>query len=227
MFPADTAERIIWLGGLWILMTVAWAAACMWVEQDAQTIFGKSMPWSLGFAAGGAVFFLTSYLWGFATLPIFTILLPACLQGYIVARDRKAPQSDRMMTRQFAERTMLTVAEKIGARDAVAGWFKQQEVAKQVPPPVQFVKKDGTPIDSQGGKNLDKDTSRAVKNLEEIFAKAIDMRATDVHFDPKESGEMQVRCRVDGIMGILASFEGTDARGLVSALKVKIGRAHV
>lgn len=220
MLPADAVERVIWLGGFWLLMVVAWAAICIWVEEDSREVFGKSMPWSLGFVAIGVLFFFTSYLWGFTLLPLFILLIPGSLQGYVMVRDRKVPAADRIMSRQFGEKVMLAAAEKLGMQSTVAGWLEQTETTKRAPPSIQFLKKDGTSVEAQGGRNLDKETSQAVKTLEEIFARAIELNATDIHLDPKESGELQVRCRVDGIMGNLASFGGPDARGLVSALKV-------
>ena len=220
MLPADAVERVIWLGGFWLLLVVAWAAICMWVEEDARDVFGKSMPWSLGFVALGALFFITTYLWGFTLLPLFTLLIPASLQGYVLVRDRKVPADERVMSRQCAEKMVLTAAEKLGMQSTVAGWFEQTEPAKRAAPKIQFLKKDGSMIDAQGGKNFDKETSQSVKTLEDVFARAIELDATDIHLDPKESGEVQVRCRVDGIMGSLGSFVGPDARGMVSALKV-------
>ena len=220
MLPADAVERVIWLGGFWLLLVVAWAAICMWVEEDARDVFGKSMPWSLGFVALGALFFITTYLWGFTLLPLFTLLIPASLQGYVLVRDRKVPADERVMSRQCAEKMVLTAAEKLGMQSTVAGWFEQTEPAKRAAPKIQFLKKDGSMIDAQGGKNFDKETSQSVKTLEDVFARAIELDATDIHLDPKESGEVQVRCRVDGIMGSLGSFGGPDARGMVSALKV-------
>ena len=119
MLPAGAVEHVIWLGGFWLLMVVAWAAICMWVEEDAREVFGKSMPWSLGFVALGALFFFTTYLWGFTLLPLFTLLIPGSLQGYVLFRDRKVPADDRIMSRQFAEKAVLAAAEK--ARHAELG----------------------------------------------------------------------------------------------------------
>ncbi len=220
MLPAEAVERVIWLGGFWLLFVVAWAAICMWVEHDARQVFGKSMPWSLGFVMIGASLLLATYLWGFALLPLFTLVIPASLQGYVLVRDRKVPADRKILSQKFVERATLAIAEKLGLQSQVASWFEQTLPTKQAPPKVQFMRKDGSGIDGQGGKNLDKETSQAVKTLEDVFARAIDLAATDIHLDPKESGELQVRCRVDGIMGNLASFVGPDARGMVSALKV-------
>ncbi len=219
MLPAGVVERLIWLGGLWLVLAVAWAAACMWVERDAQRVFGKATPWTLGFVAIGTLLLLGSYLWGFATLPLFAILIPGAVQGYVIVRDRRMPETERIMSRHFVEKVALAASDAIGLGDTVNGWFQKKEAERQAAPRIQLVKKDGRPIDSKG-KDIDKETSKAVKALEDLFMKAIDLRATDIHIDPKESGELQVRCRVDGIMGILATFHDGEGRGLVSALKV-------
>ncbi|MFM8634233.1 MAG: GspE/PulE family protein [Planctomycetia bacterium] len=220
MLSADAVDRVIWLGGLWVLVAVAWAAACVWVEKDAETVLGNAMPWSLIFVGGGLLFLLASYQWGFGLLPLFMLVLPAGLQGYIIVRDRKAPAADRIMSRHFAERVLLAAAEKVGLQETVAGWFHKREAVAQAMPQVAFVKKDGTPVDVRGAKGMDRDTSQAMKTLEEIFSKAIELRTTDIHFEPKSVDEMQVRCRVDGVMGGLMAIQGSVARSLVSALKV-------
>jgi type II secretory ATPase GspE/PulE/Tfp pilus assembly ATPase PilB-like protein len=129
------------------------------------------------------------------------------------------PETERIMSRHFVEKVALAASDAIGLGDTVNGWFQKKEAERQAAPRIQLVKKDGRPIDSKG-KDIDKETSKAVKALEDLFMKAIDLRATDIHIDPKESGELQVRCRVDGIMGVLATFHDGEGRGLVSALKV-------
>jgi general secretion pathway protein E len=220
MLPADAVDRVIWLGGAWLLVALGWAASAIWVEDDARAVFGKSAPWSLWFMTIGVVFFLSTYVWGFSGLPLFVLLVPGALQGYVLVRDRKVPADDKIMSRQFAEQVVLAAAEKLGMKSMVAGWFEQAQSARQAAPRIQFLKKDGSSIDAQGGRKLDKETSQSVKTLEEIFARAIELDATDIHIDPKESGEVVIRCRVDGIMGKLGSFVGPEARGMVSALKV-------
>ncbi len=203
-----------------MLVALGWAASTIWVENDARAVFGKSAPWSLWFMTIGVMFFLVTYVWGFSGLPLFVLLVPGALQGYVLVRDRKVPADDKIMSRQFAEQVLLAVAEKLGMQSMVAAWVEQAQSARQTAPRILFLKKDGSPIDSQGGRKLDKETSQSVKTLEGIFARAIELGATDIHIDPKESSEVVVRCRVDGIMGKLGSFAGPEARGMVSALKV-------
>lgn len=220
MLPAGAVERLIWVGGFWLLLTVAWTAICIWVEEDARTVLGKSSPWSTGFLIVGIALFLSTYFWGFMLLPLFTLLIPIGLQFYVIVRDRRVSADEKIMSRQFASRTAIYIAEKIGVEGAIIEWLEEVASSEQEAPKVQFLKKDGSTIDSQNSRSLDKESSRSVKVLEEVFSKAIELRATDVHLDPKESGEIMVRCRVDGVMGQLMGVSGSDARGMISALKV-------
>jgi type II secretory ATPase GspE/PulE/Tfp pilus assembly ATPase PilB-like protein len=84
---------------------------------------------------------------------------------------------------------------------------------------VIILKKDGTPVEGQVG-DLDREASKALKTVQQIFEKAIEMRATDVHLEPKEGEELVVRCRIDGIMQNVLALKGSAGKAVVSAIKV-------
>ncbi len=85
---------------------------------------------------------------------------------------------------------------------------------------VVLLKKDGTRMDGQQAGAKDKETSKAVLAVQQLMAKAIAMRATDIHLEPKTGDELQVRFRIDGVLQNSAGFSGADGRALVSATKV-------
>ena len=222
MLSAAAIDRLVWLGSLWILMAALWTAICLWVDGDAQDILGDSMPWSLLFVAAGAVWFLASYQYGLGSLPLFMVALPAGLMGYVAYRDRKAPSTRTILSPRFAREVALALAAKLGVEETVEKWFsaKGPGAAKGPESQVVLLKKDGTIIEGQGGKGMDKETSRAIKTVQELFEKALLMRATDVHLEPKSGEELIVRCRIDGILQNVLTLQGNSARAVVSALKV-------
>ena len=222
MLSAAAIDRLVWLGSLWILMAALWTAICLWVDGDARDILGDSMPWSLLFVAAGAVWFLASYQYGLGSLPLFMVALPAGFMGYVAYRDRKAPSTRTILSPRFAREVALALAARLGVEETVEKWFsaKGPGAAKGPESQVVLLKKDGTIIEGQGGKGMDKETSRAIKTVQELFEKALLMRATDVHLEPKSGEELIVRCRIDGILQNVLTLQGNSARAVVSALKV-------
>jgi type II secretory ATPase GspE/PulE/Tfp pilus assembly ATPase PilB-like protein len=223
MVSAAAIERVVWLGGAWLVLAAAWAAFCVWIEDDAREIIGDPLPWALGSVAVGAVFFLLTYQYGFGYLPLFLVLMPAAALAYVVYRDRQAPSTRTILSRRFAREVILAVARKVGAEETVMGWFRgarSSSSGSHADPGVVLLKKDGTVVEGQSGKNVDREISRAVKTVQQIFDKAIEMRATDVHLEPKANEEVQVRCRIDGIMQNIATLQGANGKAAVSAIKV-------
>ncbi|MEY3031648.1 MAG: hypothetical protein RLZZ622_123, partial [Planctomycetota bacterium] len=45
LLSADAIDRLIWVGGSWLLLCLAWVSVCIWVETDAESVLGKKMPW--------------------------------------------------------------------------------------------------------------------------------------------------------------------------------------
>jgi type II secretory ATPase GspE/PulE/Tfp pilus assembly ATPase PilB-like protein len=222
MLSAGAIDRLVWLGGAWIVLAVAWAAFCIWVEEDAAEIIGEPLPWTLGSVVAGALLFLVTYQYGLGYLPLFLVVLPAAALGYVVYRDSQAASTRTILSRRFARELVLAAARKIGAEEAVMAWFRADHGPSggHADTGVILLKKDGSLVDGQSGKNLDRETSRAVKTVQQIFEKAIEMRATDVHLEPKAGEEVQVRCRIDGIMQNIATLQGATGKAAISAIKV-------
>ena len=222
MLSAAAIDRLVWLGTAWVLLAAAWTAFCIWVDTDFREILGEEFPWSLPFVAAGAVWFFLTYQYGLGLLPLFLLALPAAFLGYVAFRDSKAPSTRKMLTRRFARKMIYLTAKKVGMEKLVEQWMPANggPAVKEADIAVMILKKDGTPIEGQGSEGLDREASRAVKTVQQIFEKAIEMRATDVHLEPKEGEELIVRCRVDGIMQNVLTLKGSAGRAVVSAIKV-------
>jgi type II secretory ATPase GspE/PulE/Tfp pilus assembly ATPase PilB-like protein len=222
MLSAAAIDRLVWLGTAWVLLAAAWTAFCIWVDTDFREILGEEFPWSLPFVAAGAGWFFLTYQYGLGLLPLFLLALPAAFLGYVAFRDSKAPSTRKMLTRRFARKMIYLAAKKVGMEKLVEQWMPANSApaVKEADIAVMILKKDGTPVEGQGAEGLDREASRAVKTVQQIFEKAIEMRATDVHLEPKEGEEVIVRCRVDGIMQNVLTLKGSAGRAVVSAIKV-------
>jgi general secretion pathway protein E len=204
-------------------LAVLWAAACLWIERDAADVLGRSFPWKLPCVLSGTLLFIALLLWGTAAVPWFLFLMPAGLLGFVLYRDSKAMAQERLLlqlfSRQFwqerwraARRSPLaSLFRRRGENDVLAGVSDRSDQ-------VILLKKDGSGID--GTRGADRETSQAVSTLQEIFLSAIDRRATDIHFEPKEGGGFQLRLRIDGILHNTAVIPADRGRPALSAAKV-------
>jgi general secretion pathway protein E len=221
MLSAAAIDRLVWLGVAWVMLATAWAAFCIWVDTDYQEILGDDFPWSLPFVAAGAVFFFVTYQYGLGMLPLFLVALPASFVGYVAYRDTKAPSTRKMLTRRFARKMMFLAATKLGMEKSFEKWFPAGHVvSREADASVVILKKDGSPVDGQGSDGLDREASRAIKTVQQIFEKAIEMRSTDIHLEPKGAEELTVRYRIDGIMQNVSTLKGSAGKAIVSAVKV-------
>ncbi len=219
MITTGQLEHLIFVGGMWLALVAGWAAACVWIDADAGHVFGGRLGrrWSAGFLALGVVLFLATFQLGFGPLPLFIAFVPLTLAAYVVLRDKRSPAEERIFSRQALRRGVASLAEKVGLGSMVEGLFSgRSAVAAGGGDGVRFLKKDGAPVDGK----LDRETSRALQSAQEIFGKAIKLRGTDIHLDPKAGDALTVRCRIDGIMQNIATLQGQPARALVSATKV-------
>ena len=221
MLSAAAIDRLVWLGLAWVILATAWAAFCIWLDTDYQEILGDDFPWSLPFVAAGAVFFFVTYQYGLGMLPLFLVALPVSFVGYVAYRDTKAPSTRKMFTRRFARKMMFLAATKLGMQRSFEKWFPAGHIGgREADISVVILKKDGSPVDGQGSDGLDREASRAIKTVQQIFEKAIGMRSTDIHLEPKAAEELIVRCRVDGIMQNVSTLKGAAGKAVVSAIKI-------
>jgi len=217
MVPYSAFERFLFPGGIWIALAVLWAASCMWVDRDARTTLGRSMPWSFLYCLAGVVMLVLSYQLGLAALPLMVLLVPTALVGYCAYRDTKAPPFDKILHPRTAVRILRQVAGVVGLGETVDRLFAQPlRPAAKGPNQIQLVKKDGTLVDSRGRD----ETSRAVRALQDIFLKVVPMRATDIHMEPKSPDEMVVRCRIDGMLQRVSDLPAEEGKAVLSAMKV-------
>ena len=216
----DNLTHIFLLGGLWVLLSVIWVSASLWIASDSEMIFGES-PWPLASVCIGAFFFLITVMWGLSPTPYFALVFIAALVFYTITRDKKAPAQERILCLAFLKKVLIKLAGSLGINNAEDLFNKSMKnlASSKEASSVVLLKKDGSPIEGQG-KGMDRAASKAVQVVQGLFEKAIKNGATDLHFEPKSGEEIAVRCRVDGVMQNLTTLWAAEGKSSISALKV-------
>ena len=216
----DNLNHILWNGGFWVILSVLWVSTSLWIASDAESIFGDSL-WPLVSVLFGALFFLTTYMWGLSATPIFAIIFIGGLFSYTFTRDKKAPSQERILCVAFLKKILIKIANRSGIEnvESLLNKSMQQIASSKEKSAVILLKKDGSPLDGQGT-GMDRSSSKAIQTVQGLFEKAIKNGATDLHFEPKSGEEIVVRCRIDGVMQNMTTLWAADGKSSISALKV-------
>lgn len=191
----------------------------------------------LGFGATGALAADASAPSGFYIAPVKLIVLICLLLGWLwlvgdINTRIKNEQEKRFwntltfFTFGIAGLVYIAQSEQKG-RGRGKGQFWPQLLAKiglkrkrgaGAAAPVSsqdviFLQADGLPREDQG------QVGEAMEAGQTVLIDAVQKGATDIHLEPKSNG-LQVRCRIDGILHNMPSYESDMAQHVVSALKV-------
>ncbi|HEY0330278.1 MAG TPA: ATPase, T2SS/T4P/T4SS family [Rhodopseudomonas sp.] len=122
------------------------------------------------------------------------------------------------------EAIALTLGDEVGL---VIATFEDVELALGRPAASEGTASEPRPDDDAGREDIDSLRDLAsgapvVRALEDIFDRAVGLRATDIHIEPLPR-DFQVRLRVDGIMRSLPQVRGITLRALISRVKILSG----
>ena len=223
MVPLDsiTLEPVAIWGGIWLVVAVGWALAAIWIDDDSRQTFGRSV-WPLAITLAGAALFLGTWRFGRPILPLVLGLPPAVALVYLGVREVTAPSRSDSPIGKAIDNVVRGVLRPLGLEP----WWNRfrgavgSKTGGESTEAIVLLKKDGSAYGGQGGRGLDKEASLAIKSLQGILGRAIDLGATDVHFEPKAGDALQLRYRIDGMMQNVAALPASQGRALVSTLKV-------
>jgi len=207
----------IW-GVVWLALATAWAAACVWVDHDAPTVFRRPERWVLALVCLGVAFLLASVRWGLSAVNPMMPGLLGMVAAYAVNRDLRVGSTRRILPRPVHAWMRMLFPD--AGDDATPGRAISERPDAPAQARVTLLKKDGRPYESRDAEQLDDETSEAITRVRGILARAIQKRATDVHLEPKSGEELVVRFRIDGIMHAAETVPAAAGRGVVSAFKV-------
>ena len=194
-----------------------WAWTTQWVDGDARGLKMTASMWNPLVLFCGALGF------------IFILIVPNALGGsfllalfygtplgfYIVERNKRVPESSRVMTPKHIKKVLLQALSNLGLN-----FGSRERGDYRSGPPIRFMGK------SRQGKGVaDDNRTRSVENskgylaAKEMIYDAILRRATDVHLEPQED-ELSVRYRIDGVMYPAEPFDRVVGDAIVNIFKV-------
>jgi general secretion pathway protein E len=216
-------ERAAVGGSLWLAAAVAWAAACIWVERDARSVLGRSLPWKTVFVSVGAAFLLGTYQIGAAALPLFLTVLVLAGVAYVLVREAMATPEERLIPAAALGDSLRWVVQATGLESLLQRMRDTRAATAGIAtsaPAVVLLKKDGSVYGGEKTRGVDQELSRAIMASQGILGDAVAKRATDLHFEPKTGHDIQVRYRIDGMLQTMHTLPAEAGRAIISALKV-------
>ncbi len=197
--------------GLFLLWT--WTAG--WIDGDANSLKVRPDLWNSVVLLAGVVGFvgaLCSPSFGIAFV-VMTIGYAVPMGLYVVERNKRVPDSGKVLTRRHIRSVTIRLLSKLGIQ---VGSREQRESV--VGPPIKLIGKSG-----KGAGEVDRsrqvESSKGYLAAKELVYDAILRRTTDIHMEPKED-EMSVRLRIDGVMYPAESFDRPTGDALVNIFKV-------
>ena len=222
MLPLETIrlDRFVGSGLLWLLTAVAWVALAIWVERDARSVFGRSLPLRALFAMLGASLVIGTCLLGISALPTLSGLLALATVAYLFVREAVVTPSHRLVPIAAWGELLQAMGRATGLerwRHRVkAGLPSTVSLAGQ---PAVLLKKDGTVHAGLTGSAAATAASSAITAAQGILGDAVAKRATDVWLEPGPSRDIQLRYRIDGIMQPMHLLPAELGRAVISVLK--------
>jgi general secretion pathway protein E len=222
MLPLETIriERFAVSGVLWLLVAVAWVALAIWVERDARSVLGRSLPLRTVFAALGVSLVLGTFLLGAAALPVLSGLVALATTAYVIFRE-SVVVPDRRLVPIDAWHDLL---RSINRATGLERW--QQRVGAGLPStvslsgsPAVLLKNDGTMHGSLTGSTAATEASPAITAAQGILGDAVAKRATEVWLEPDANRDIQLRYRIDGMMQPMHVLPAELGRAVITVLK--------
>jgi type II secretory ATPase GspE/PulE/Tfp pilus assembly ATPase PilB-like protein len=195
---------------------VLWMWMCRFVDEDSRGLKVRSEFWNSVLIGAGAVGFFSVLC-----LPIFALgFLAMLISGgvpfgfYVAERNRRVPESSRILTRNHVQKVLVRVAGRLGIRLGFGG--ASDEIHG---PPIEFIGKSDVAGKSDRGKSRQVENSKGFMAAKELVYDAILRRSTDIHLEPKED-EMSVRLRIDGVMYPTEPFDRVVGDAVMNIFKV-------
>ena len=202
---------LVYLLGLFTL----WVWTSEWIDTDAHELKVRPRVWNTIILFSGVAGFLLALCCptNFLSFLVMTSGYAIPMGIYVAERNRRVPESGKVLTPRHLKLVGMRVLSKLGVR------FNSKEIRSgSAGPPIRLIGKSGT------GKG-EVDRSRQVESssgyvaARELIYDAILRRTTDIHLEPKED-ETSVRLRVDGVMYPSEPFDRSTGDALVNIFKV-------
>jgi general secretion pathway protein E len=223
MSPLEAIQlgRFAWWWAACAAVVVGWVAACLWVERDAIDVFGRTRPWKAILFGVGAGMFAGTCAAGSMTVVLAAAALAVTMAAYVACREAAVTDDDRLVPPGMFATALSSLERLPGVRQALERLRGAAPVGRRRGPDggVVLLKKDGT-VFGGAGDAADSEVAAAVQTARRILGDGIDLRATDIHLEPRAGEECQSRFRIDGILQTRETLPAAASRAVISALKV-------
>jgi general secretion pathway protein E len=210
-----SALRLVWPVLTWAAVVVAWAAACL--QCDIRPTLGPGRPsrWRALLPFFGPVFLIGTLQFG-QRITLLGLLTLGLVCGLIIRRETDFGLLVRTLKQTSGGSDGSPLSVKTLGR-AVLAWLRSNQAEPGQPPPTILVRKDGTPF---GQQDIGDQGSAALQRTQEILGRAVAANATDVHLEPTDGRQTQLRFRIDGMMQPVEMLTAGLGQAVVSILKV-------
>jgi general secretion pathway protein E len=202
---------------LFLGLFAGWVGISRFVDEDSRGLRVRPEFWNSIIVVTGVVAFLIAVACPFSYLVGVPVLLLMCgvpFGFYVQERNRRVPESGKILTRQHIQSVAVRLANRLGIRlgqggssDAGAG------------PPIEFIGKSDASGKADRSRTRQVESSKGYMAAKELVYDAILRRSTDIHLEPKED-EMSVRLRIDGVMYPTEPFDRVVGDAVMNIFKV-------
>jgi len=214
-FESLSAIGLVWPALTWTAVAAAWAATCLRLDVRSAFAARGVSRWRRVLPFLGPLFLIATLQFGQrATLPAIVGLALAI--GMVIHQE----VGFGSLARTFGQAVSSPDGSLLSwqsLRRNILGWLQSQGAATSRTPPTILVRKDGTPF---GKQDVGEQGSAALQRAQDLLGRAIAAHATDVHLEPTDGRQVQLRFRVDGMMQPVEMLTAGLGQAVVSILKV-------
>lgn len=211
--------QVYWL--LYFIFAAAiWLAVSAWVNKDTEKVDESSQLWCGLLLSLGLIHFLLPWVLPASLLVgvlIGAVLFIGATSWYVVLRNGKVSEGDRVLTAAHLGRVSRFWLSKVGIRLAAPRGEERVVVSGTIP--VTLLDGEGKPLPE-----FEEGTPQASALVlaKEMLAEAAAARASAIHLEP---GAEQVICsyRIDGVMHRFGNFPKEIGSALTASLRILAG----
>jgi type II secretory ATPase GspE/PulE/Tfp pilus assembly ATPase PilB-like protein len=218
-------HRAVWLGGCWIALAAAWAAACTWGDRDARYVFGSQTRWPLVMAAPGVGLLVSAALLGFAGLSALLATLVCIGAAYLWQREATVLPPHRILTASRATSLLKRATQRSAARGPAASGpaAARPAAGRDDDGGVMLLRRDGTPPPAPPRGRRHRQAARTARAARDLVAEAVSARATRLQIDSRPEGRARVRFEIDGSWRPHARLGAPEGGGLAHEFRTLAG----
>ncbi|HEV8003568.1 MAG TPA: GspE/PulE family protein [Planctomycetaceae bacterium] len=201
---------------LFLGLFAGWVGISRFVDEDSRGLRVRPEFWNSVIVVTGVVGFLIALASPLYLVGALSVLLTCGVPFgfYVQERNRRVPESGKILTRQHIRSVAVRLATRLGIRLGQGGSSDASSG-----PPIEFIGKSDASGKGDRSRTRQVESSKGYMAAKELVYDAILRRSTDIHLEPKED-EMSVRLRIDGVMYPTEPFDRVVGDAVMNIFKV-------